>query len=75
MQTFKGGGMSTTPPGERHTESQDAAAEAVDWSVTPDGGFAEFRASRMRLLDSLRRDSEIHRLEEAWALASAPDRA
>lgn len=76
MQDVQGGGMSSTPSGGRHPESLPTGRdETVDWSVAPDGGFAEFRASRMRLLESLRRDSEIHRLEETWALAPAPERA
>ena len=41
--------------------------QATDWSTVADGGFAQFQEARRRHLENLRRESEIFRLEQAWA--------
>lgn len=42
-----------------------------DWTTRRDGGYGEFRAALERHFARLARDSEIFRLEEAWA--ASPD--
>lgn len=48
-------------------DSEPPESCATDWSTVPDGGFAQFQEARRLHLEKLRRESEIFRLEQAWA--------
>lgn len=41
--------------------------QTTDWSTVADGGFSQFQEARRQHLEKLRRESEIFRLEQAWA--------